>query len=107
MQHRDSGGDVAQGDREIELVVGLLHRGEPVVQEEPVIVDEADLLWRVLRARVEQHRAQADLQGLLGHARGAVGRARRGERRDRQHERAAGRRKRGDRARVGHRRAGY
>jgi len=44
VKHREPRGHIAQGDREIEVLIGLLHRGEPVAQNEPVVVDEPDLL---------------------------------------------------------------
>ncbi len=61
MQDGHPGGDVAQRHREVEVAVGLLHGGEPVAQPQPVVIDEADLLRRVLWAGVEQQRAQPDV----------------------------------------------
>jgi hypothetical protein len=107
VQHGDARGDVSQRQREVQLLLELLHRGKTVAQHEEVVVAVADLLRRVLRTRVEQHRAQADLQRLLGHARRAIGRTGGGKRGQREDQGAPGRGQRGDRARVGHPGAGY
>jgi len=73
VQHGQAGGHVAQRYREIDLLGDDLRGREPVAQMHPVIVHEADLLGRVLRARVEEHRAQPHLQRLLGDPRRTVG----------------------------------
>lgn len=107
MQHRDPRGDVAQRNRQVEAALELLDGGEALAQHQPMVIDETDLLRRVLRAGIEQDRAQPDLQRPLGDTRGAVGRACRGEGGEREDERAAGRCERSDRASVRHDGAGY
>ncbi len=107
MEHRQPGGDVAQRDREIQVLSRPLHRGQAVAQHQPVVVDVPNLLRRVLWPSVEQHGAQPHLQRLLGHTCCAVSRTGRGECRQREDQGTAGSGQRGDRARVGHPGAGY
>src|SRR5262249_14198739 len=102
VQHRDAGADVPERDRDVDRLVRGLDRGAASGDLEPFAVDEADLLRRVLEPRRHQQGPQSDEQRTLRHPGSAVRRPDRRERGAGEYERAARRRKRGDRHPVGH-----
>src|SRR3954454_16671721 len=72
VQHRDAGAGVAEGDREVDGTVANVHGAAAALHDQPLLVEEADLLRRVVEARGHQHRAELREYRPLGRARIAV-----------------------------------
>ena len=56
VHHGDAGAGVADGEAEIDGLVGRFGGTTPAGGDEPLVVDEADLLRRVVEARRHQER---------------------------------------------------